>query len=174
MKLKDARHLSASAQEALRYRVVNAVDRGMSKSEAARVFKVSRTAVHNWTKATAAMGAKALKAKKRGPRSSSRLLPHQAATAVRLIGRKCPDQLGLPFHLWTREAVQQFLAERFELSVSVWTVGRYLKKWGFTPQKPLRRAYEQDPNAVQQWMETEYPQICREAEREKAQIHARR
>ena len=145
MKLKDAHHMSASAQEALRYRVVNAIENGMSKSEASRVFQVSRTAIHNWTKARATEGSKALKAKKRGPRSSSRLLPHQAATAVRLMELQCPDQLGLPFYLWTREAVQQFLAERFELSVSVWTVGRYLKKWNFTPQKPLRRAYEQDP-----------------------------
>jgi transposase len=135
------------------------------------VFKVSRTAVHHWTKAVANSGASSLKAKKRGPRSSSRLLPHQAATAVRLMEQKCPDQLGLPFYLWTREAVQQFLAERFELSVSVWTVGRYLKKWGFTPQKPLRRAYEQDPKAVQQWLETEYPQICRDAHRQKGEIH---
>ncbi len=99
MKLKDARHLSAKAQEALRYRVVNAIENGMSKSVASRVFKVSRTAIHNWTKATATVGAKALKAKKRGPRSSSRLLPHQAATAVRLIEQKCPDSLGLPFYI---------------------------------------------------------------------------
>ena len=63
--------------------------------------------------------------------------------------QKCPDSLGLPFYLWTRRSVQQFLAERFELSVSVWTVGRYLKKWSFTPQKPLRRAYEQDPRFSQ-------------------------
>lgn len=171
MKLKDARHMSASAQEALRYRVVNAIENGMSKSEASRVFKVSRTAIHNWTKATATEGSKALKAKKRGPRSSSRLLPHQAATAVRLMELQCPDQLGLPFYLWTREAVQQFLLRRFELSVSVWTIGRYLKKWNFTPQKPLRRAYEQDPLAVKHWLETEYPQICRTAERENAEIH---
>lgn len=87
--------------------------------------------------------------------------------------QKCPDSLGLAFYLWTREAVQQFLAERFELSVSVWTVGRYLKKWGFTRQKPLPRADEQDPKAVKQWLETEDPEICRTAKREKAEIHAR-
>lgn len=69
--------------------------------------------------------------------------------------------------------MQQFLAERFELSVSVWTVGRYLKKCGFTPQKPLRRAYEQDPEAVKQWLETEYPEICRSSGCEKAEIHVR-
>lgn len=171
MKLKDARHLSAVAQEALRYRVVNAVESGLSKSQAARIFKVSRTAIHHWTKATATQGATALKAKKRGPRSSSRLLPHQAATAVRLIEQKCPDALGLPFYLWTREAVQQFLAERFGLSVSVWTVGRYLRKWGFTPQKPLTRAYEQDPKAVMKWLETEYPEICQSARCQSAEIY---
>ncbi|MDZ4871923.1 MAG: hypothetical protein CLLPBCKN_001311 [Chroococcidiopsis cubana SAG 39.79] len=63
MKLKDARYLSAEGQEALRYRVVNAVENGMSKSEAARVFQVSRTAVHNWTKAVANGNASSLKAK---------------------------------------------------------------------------------------------------------------
>jgi len=120
----------------------------MSKSEASRVFKVSCTTVHHWTKTVANSGASSLKAKKRRPRSCSRLLPHQAATAVRLMEQKCPDQLGLPFYLWAREAVQQFLAECFELSVSVWTVGRYLKQWGFTPQKSLRRADSHDPNAV--------------------------
>ncbi len=150
---------------------MNAVENGMSKSVAARVFKVSRTAVHHWTKAAATEGAKALRARKRGRPKCSRLLPYQAAMTVRLMEQKCPDSLGLPFYLWTRVAVQQFLAERFELSVSVWTVGCYLKKWGFTPQKPLPRAYEQDPEAVKQWLETEYPEIYRSARRQKAEIH---
>ncbi len=156
MKLKDARHLSPDAQEALRYRVVNAVEQGMGKSEAARVFKVSRTAVHHWTKSVKEHGSRALRAKKRGRCSSSRLAPHQAATTVRLITQKCPDQLGLPFALWTREAVGQLLEQRYGVSVSRWTVGRYLKRWGLTPQKPLRRAYEQDPKAVKQWIETDW------------------
>ncbi len=171
MKLKDARHLSPSAQEALRYRVVNAVEQGMGKSEAARVFSVSRTAVHHWTKAVNEQGNRALKAKKRGRRPSSRLAPHEAATTVRLITQKCPDQLGLPFALWTREGVRQFLEQRYGVSVSVWTVGRYLKRWGLTPQKPLRRAYEQDPKAVKQWLETDYPAIVKLAKQEGAQIH---
>lgn len=171
MKLKDARHLPAEAQEALRYRVVNAVENGMSKSVAARVFQVSRTAVHHWTKAVEEQGAKALKAKKRGRRHSSRLAPHEAATTVRLLTKKCPDQLGLPFALWTREGVRQLLEHRYGVSVSVWTVGRYLKRWGLTPQKPLRRAYEQDPKVVKQWLETEYPAIVKLAKHEGAEIH---
>lgn len=171
MKLKDARHLSPSAQEALRHRVVNAIEQGMGKSEAARVFSVSRTAVHHWTKAVNEQGSRALKAKKRGRRPSSRLVPHKAATTVRLLTQKCPDQLGLPFALWTREGVRQFLEQRYGVSVSVWTVGRYLKRWGLTPQKPLRRAYEQDPKAVKQWLEVAYPAIAKLAKQEGAQIH---
>jgi transposase len=171
MQLQDARHLSPDAQEALRYRVVNAIEQGMSKSEAARVFSVSRTAIHHWTKAFSAQGSRALKAKKRGRRHSSRLAPHQAATTVRLITKQCPDQLGLPSALWTRETVRQLLEERYGVSVSVWTVGRYLKGWGLTPQKPLRRAYEQDPKAVKHWLEVEYPNIVKLAKAEGAQIH---
>jgi len=90
---------------------------------------------------------------------------------VRLICHRCPDQLGLPFALWTREAVGQLLAQRFGLHVSVWTVGCYLKQWGFTPQKPLRRAYEQDPKAVQRWLQQEYPAIRRKARNIAAEIH---
>jgi transposase len=171
MKLKDARHLPPEAQEALRYRVVNAIENGMSKSEAARVFQVSRTAVHHWTKAVDEQGAKALKAKQRGRRHSSRLAPHEAATTVRLLTQKCPDPLGLPFALWTHASVGQLLEQRYGVSVSVWTVGRYLKRWGLTPQKPLRRAYEQDPKAVKQWLEVDYPALVKQAKQEGAQIH---
>jgi transposase len=159
MQPQDARALSASAQEALRYRVVKAVQAGMSKSEAARVFSISRTAVHHWTKAAALGGEQAVKAKRQGRPQQSSLLREQVQAVVELITQQCPDALGLPFYLWTREAVRQLLAERFELSVSVWTVERYL--WGLTPQKPLRRAYQQDPKAVQRWLQTQYPAMLR-------------
>jgi hypothetical protein len=72
--------------------------------------------------------------------------------------------------LWTREAVGELIARRDGLRVSVWTVGRSLRAWGFTPQKPLRRAYERDPKAVQRWLEVEYPRIRAAAKRTGAQI----
>jgi hypothetical protein len=99
------------------------------------------------------------------------LAPHQAATTVRYILSGCPDQLSLPFALWTREAVQELLARKFDLQVSVWTVGRYLRAWGLTPQKPVRRAYEQNPVAVRKWLEEEYPAIRELARQCKAHIH---
>ena len=116
-------------------------------------------------------GRRALKAGRRGRPPVSRLRPHQAATTVRHILSGCPDQLNLPFALWTREAVQELLSRKFDVQVSVWTVGRYLRAWGLTPQKPVRRAYERDPAAVRQWLEEEYPAIREWARRYRAQIH---
>src|SRR5947207_11266499 len=77
----------------------------------------------------------------------------------------------MPFALWTREAVQELLSRKFDLRVSMWTVGRYLRAWGLTPQKPVRRAYEQNPAAVRKWLEEEYPAIREQARQFKAQIH---
>lgn len=168
----DARKLSPAAQEDLRRRVVAAVrDQGMSQVEAVKAFGVSRGSIHNWLRAVEQGGVTALKARKRGPKPHSRLAGHQAATIVRLIENRCPDQLQLPFALWTREAVQQLIRRRCGIAVSVWTVGRYLAKWGFTPQKPLRRAYEQDPAAVRRWLARQYPAIRRRAKAEKAEIY---
>lgn len=168
----DARKLSPHAQEDLRRRVVHAiVEHGMSQAEAVRTFQVGRTSVHYWLKAYREGGSPALKARKRGPKRSSRLKGHQAATVVRMIEDRHPEQLHLPFALWTREAVGELIRERFGIDLSVWTVGRYLKRWGFTPQKPLRRAYERDPAAVQQWLETDYPAIAKRAKAEKGRVY---
>jgi hypothetical protein len=95
----------------------------------------------------------------------------QAAQTVRTLTDRTPEQLKLPYYLWTREAVGQLLQRRYGIRVSIWTVGRYLAKWGFTPQKPLRRAYEQNPKEVQQWLEKEYPTIRTLAKKEKAEIY---
>jgi len=168
----DARRLPPQAQEDLRRRVVHAiVDQGMSQVEAARAFQVGRTSIHNWLKAHGQGGMSALRARKRGPKRSSRLKGHQAATIVRMIEDRHPEQLHLPFALWTREAVGQLIRERFGIALSVWTVGRYLRRWGFTPQKPLRRAYERDPVAVKHWMQTQYPAIAKRAKAEKGLVY---
>ena len=168
----DARLLSPESQEDLRRRVMHAVlDEGMSPTQAARVFGVSRTSIYNWKKAVKHGGRERLRARKRGPKGGFRLKGWQAATTVRLITDRCPDQLKLPFALWTREAVRDLIAMRYNIYVSVWTVGRYLKRWGFTPQKPIRRAYERDPKAVEQWLKETYPAIRHQAKAEGAEIH---
>ena len=171
MNTRDTRCLSPEAQEQLRFRVVQALRGGMKKSAAARAFGVSRTSIDRWLAIVEFGNITSLNSKPRGRPKGTRLAPHEAATTVRLITDRCPDQLKLPFALWTREAVQTLLAARFGLEVSVWTVGRYLAKWGLTPQKPLRRAYERDPVAVQRWLDEEYPAIEQQARAENAEIH---
>ena len=171
MKTNDARKLRPDAQEALRKRTVAAVRKGMSVSEASRVFGVSRWAIHQWLTRVEKGGSVALNARKRGRRSGGQLAPKQLSQVARDITDRCPDQLKLPFALWTRAAVQQLIATKFGVAVSVWTVGRYLQKMGFTPQKPLRRAYEQNPEAVARWLKVEYPGIRRQAWVEGAEIH---
>jgi transposase len=171
MTKQDARFLSLRAQEDLRRRVVIAVRGGMYQAEAARSFGVSRKSVNNWMKRCRSGGLRRLRSGRRGRPPVQRLAPYQAATAVRLITDRCPDQLQLSFALWTREAVGELLARRFGVQVSVWTVGRYLRRWGFTPQKPVRRAYERDPEAVRQWLREKYPAILARAKRDGAEIH---
>jgi transposase len=168
----DARRLSPDAQQDLRRRVIDAVRGGMSVTEAARVFQVTRQSIHNWLNAVEEGGVRALRARKRGPKRGARsLAPHQAASLVRTITAGCPDQLRLPFALWTRQAVIELAARRYGVRLSLSTMGRYLREWGLTPQKPLRRAYERDPAAVRRWLEERYPAIHAHAKRENAEIH---
>jgi transposase len=82
-----------------------------------------------------------------------------------------PDQLKLPYALWTRKAVKELVEREFGIVVAINTMGDYLRKWGFTPQKPKKRAYEQNPKAVQKWMNEEYPAIVKKAKDENAEIH---
>lgn len=171
MRKQDARSLSGQAQEAIRRKAVRAVLNGMTQVKAAEVFGVTRQSVGKWVKAYREGGEKALKAKPQGRPKGGSLKPWQAAQIAKTVVDRRPDQLKMPFYLWTREAVADLIEERFGIRLSVWTVGRYLRRWGFTPQKPLRRAMEQNPEAVRRWLEEEYPRIRRQAKREKARIH---
>lgn len=77
----------------------------------------------------------------------------------------------MPFYLWTREVVAMIIKTKFKISLSKWTVGRYLAKWGFSSQKPARRAIEQNPKAIEKWFKIEYPSIQKLSKKEMATIH---
>lgn len=89
----------------------------------------------------------------------------------KMIIDKFPEQLKLDFALWTRKAVKELIAQQFNIDIAVRTVGTYLKNWGFTPQKPKKKAYEQDDKKVQKWLEDEYPSIQKLAKEQDAEIH---
>lgn len=169
----DARKLDPKQQEALRFTAVRMVyEEGYTQRAAAKAVGVTRPEVNKWCRKYEKKGWEALKARKRGRRSDEQkaLKPHQCATLVRLITEKMPDQLKMPFVLWTRAAVRDLAAERFGTTLSLVTIGNYLRSWGFTAQKPTRRAYAQDAAAVRRWREEEYPAIERRAKREGAAI----
>jgi transposase len=95
----------------------------------------------------------------------------QEDSIQRTIIDKRPEQLKMDFFLWSRTAVGQLIEQEFGIKLHVRSVGKYLKRWGFTPQKPIKRAYEQNPQAVQAWLEGEYTAIEQRARAEGAEIH---
>lgn len=127
----DARKLDPCAQAHLRRLAVKAIREGMKQTEAARTFRVSLRAVNKWVAIDKAGGLRALKQKARGRRSGEgRLNAKQSERIRRLIVDNLPDQLKLPFYLWTRAAVVTLIEREFGVAVSLTTVGRYLKSWG--------------------------------------------
>lgn len=154
-------------------KAVQAVLEGRKKTEVAELFGVTRQTVGGWVKAYREDGEKALRAKPQGrPKGQgTRLAPGQMAQVAKTLRDKMPDQLKLPFYLWTREAVVALVESRFGVRISVSTAGRYLKRWGFSPQKPMRRAYERSDTAVREWLEGTYPSLRKRARAEGATIY---
>lgn len=172
MQKRDGRNRTAATQAVIREQVVEYLKakRG-TQQEAADIFALSRNGVEKIWKKYKDGGKKAIKEKKRGVRGGKKITGVQAAEVRRLIKDKLPDQLKLPFGLWTRDAVRQLIAERYSVELSKTQVGRYLKSWGYTPQKPISKAFEQKPERVKEWLEKEYPAIKKKAKKENAVIY---
>jgi transposase len=148
------------------------VKAGHTRIEAAAMAGVNRRFVGAWVKAEKAAGPSALEGKKRGrrPGEQKALTYEEEAKIRKLVTDKCPDQLKLPFALWTREAVAVLIERRTTKRLSVQIVGRYLASWGMTPQRPMRRATERKEAAVQQWLREDYPAIAGRAKTQGAEI----
>ncbi|WP_246237794.1 IS630 family transposase [Caldichromatium japonicum] len=114
---------------------------------------------------------------RRGPRAQGKvgekraLLAEQDAQIRKLMCDGTPDELKLPFALWSRQAVRQLILGCFGIELRPQGEGKYMARWGLTPQKPIRRAYEQSPPAGKTWLEETYPDIARRAKAEGAEIH---
>ena len=169
MDLEDARTLPASAQEALRRRAVRLVEeQACTQQYAADAVGVARQTVSKWVRACRRGGPAALQSRKRGRDSASQkaLTRREEQRIQRMIRDKCPDQLKRPFALWTARAVQELIAREWGKPFALSTVRLYLRRWGFTPQKPLIRVNERCPVRIQRWLATEYPALVRRAKNE--------
>ena len=155
------RKLAPAAQEERRRQVIGLRQSGLTYAAIAAQVGLSPTGVFDICRRFAREGAKGLVSKPRGRKpDEQRLLDtDQEAEIQALICRHTPDALGLPFALWSRAAVRALIARRCGVVLAVRTVGKYLARWGFTAQKPLRRAHEQNPAAVRRWLRRDYPAI---------------
>jgi transposase len=120
-----------------------------------------------------AQGASGLEKRKRGRRAGDRLMltAAEARRVQRWIRDKMPDQMKLPFALWTTQAVRELIYKKFGKTLGLSTMPLYLKRWGFPAQKPLTRATPHDPPRIAAWLRSDYPSIAARAKREKAAIH---
>src|ERR671926_1151248 len=168
MKHVDMRKLPAAAQEERRRQAIGLRQAGMTYDAIAAQVGLSPTGVFNICLRYAERGAAGLKTGRRGPEPGhGRFLSAEQEGKTRaLIRRHVPDELDLPFALWSRAAVRELIWQRFGVRLAVRTMGTYLARWGFTAQKPLRRAYEQDPAAVRRWLRRDYPEIVARAKAE--------
>lgn len=171
--MTDTRRLSPDAQEEIRRRVVHAVlVEKLKQAVAAKMFGVSRMSINNWLKRAKSGEADPLASAPRGrrPGTGRSLAPWQASKISRLLRGGPPNQLKLPFYLWTREAVQALIRTEFGIELALTTVGNYLSRWGLTVQKPAVRAYERNEESVRRWLEVEYPALAVRAKAEGALI----
>jgi transposase len=173
MEATDMRLLSRDARHERRVQVIRLRKAGHTYDEIAQQTGLSRTGVFDICKRHEAAGAKALRDAPNGRKTGDgRLLTAEQEALIRkLIADKTPDQLKMVYALWTRQAVAELVLERFGIKLAVRTMGLYLARWGFTPQKPMKKAYEQSPAAVKKWLEEDYPAIAARAKAEGAEIH---
>lgn len=168
----DARTHSPKVQYEIRKQVIRLRKQGLPNKMVAQgvgisVYHASRI-WQNYQKG----GSNAIEPGTRGRRHKEKrtLMEDQEREIQHLIIDKTPDQLKFPFALWTRKAVQELIKKRYTIDMPIRTVGMYLSRWGFTPQKPVKKAREQKPEAMERWLKEEYPRIARQAKKEKAEI----
>ena len=173
MEKTDARKLGKEVQQELRNQIIRLRKQGRTNREIAQVVGVSEPHAsgvwHKYQKG----GKTAIRVKIRGRRNGEKktLSVEQEQEIQRLVIDKMPDQLKLPFALWTREAIRQLVQQQFGVVMPIRTIGEYLKRWGFTVRKPVKRAYEQNPKEVNRWLQESYPVIAAQAKKDKAEIY---
>ena len=170
MEREDFRTIDDTIRSSYRKKAFSLIKKGVKKGDIAILFGVNKNTVSNWCKQYEATGS--FKSKKKGVKSEDKkLLSNAQEKKIQLmIVDKMPDQLKLDYALWTRKAVKELVSREFKIVLAINTMGDYLRKWGFTPQKPKKMAYEQCSKKVQKWLDEEYPAIQKRAKEENAEI----
>ena len=170
---EDNRTIAPAAQHQLRRQVVRLKEADRKSSEIAEITGLTHQSVNAIWRRYKSGGHSAIKPKTRGRAFGAmrRLSAEQEKELKRLMTDKMPEQLKFKFALWTREAVKLVAFNLFQVDLPLRTISDYLKRWGFTAQKPIKRAYEQNPEAVSRWLKSTYPAIASRAKEENAEIN---
>jgi transposase len=173
IELPDGRCESNGVLDALRVRAVRARELGYAVVDIAAILGVREETVSRWCSRYDRGGREALPGDRTGrPIGSGRLPTGEREQRIReAIETQCPEKLEIPSALWTRQAVQDLIEQQVGIRLPIRTAGEDLRRLGFTPQKPVRKAYKQDPEAVAEWLEKKYPEIERRATKEGGGIH---
>ncbi|HNO73993.1 MAG TPA: IS630 family transposase [Accumulibacter sp.] len=172
----DARSLSEESLELLRLQAHRLRKAGRKWSEVAEIVGVHVSTVMSWARRFDVGGESApdsVSSARRGRQFGEKRtisLVDEMALRDQIVGGN-PDQMSLPFALWTRKAVQEAIKIKLGIDMPIRTVGEYLRRWGFTPQRPAKRAVEQRSELVQQWMQVDYPGLVRRAKAEGGEIY---
>ena len=168
---RDGRTLDHQTLETIRLMAVERVREGERAAEVIEAYGFNRTTIYKWLKAAMrpGVGMRALRSTPATGRPRS-LSPAQERQVFRWINGRDPRQYGLDFGLWTRTVVAELIEKKFGIHLGVSAVGELLAKLGLTPQKPLQRAYQRDPQAVERWQRETYPAIARKAKRQGAEV----
>jgi transposase len=174
MQARDFRSIGRAAQEELRRRALVLIEQqGRSQGEAAQLVGVHRQTVNIWVKRYREHGADGvLDGRRVSPRRGKGRLTADETQQIRAwIVEQTPDQLELPFGLWTSRAVRELIERRFGKRLGPTAVQLYLQRWRMTPQKPLIRAKQRQPAAIAAWLATTYPAIAKRAKAMGAAIY---
>ena len=169
---RDARKLTIPAQQELRERGIKMRKRGMSYQEIGVILDVHHTTVSTWYAKYEKGGINAIKIQKRGRKDGDKktLTKEQEQALIRRLIDTTPQQLKFKYVLWTRESVKKLIKHDYDIEMPISTVGKYLQRWEFTAQVPIKRAYERSDKAVATWLEETYPQIEKQSKKENAEI----
>ena len=167
---EDGRALDHKTLEEIRIRAVQRVEAGESPEDVIRTLGFGRTVIYNWLAKYREGGVDALRAKAISGRPS-KMTGTQLKWVYKTVTGKNPLQLRFEFALWTRSMIRELIREKFGVRLSEVSVGRMLRKLGLSPQKPLRRAYERDPELVEIWRKKQFPEIRRLAKKERATLY---
>ena len=168
---RDGRTLDHATLETIRLMAVERVLEGEVASAVITSYGFNRTTIYKWLTAAAkpGVGLRALQARP-APGRPRRLTPRQEQQVFRWINGKDPRQYGLDFGLWTRSVVSDLIARKFGITLGLTAVGELLAKLNLTPQKPLQRAYQRDPEAIERWRRETYPTIAQQAKAEGGEV----